>query len=111
MNAPLGPKTVSFTSASHPPMSSVVNRSFTAGRVSVALAACAVSIGRVYAVLAKMSCASFEWRYFTNSLAMSSTQCASAFLSTTTVGVLIWTVDGGSTSSSSPPAACEVATW
>ena len=28
MNAPLGPKTVSFTSASHPPMSSVVNRSF-----------------------------------------------------------------------------------
>ena len=39
---------------------------------------------------------------------MSSTQCASAFLSTTTVGVWMATVDGGMTIWSVSPLACAV---
>ena len=62
-------------------------------------------MGRSYPTLWNTSCASGVLRYFTNALAIGSTQCFSAFLSTTTVGVWMATVEGGTTIWSVPPAA------
>ena len=85
--------------------------SCSAGRSPFAAAACVGSFGRKSPTLAKMSCASCVCRYATNAVAMSVTQSAAAFLSTTTAGFWIRIVEDGYTIVSSLPAAWARSTW
>ena len=113
MNAPFGPNTVESINWSHPPRSSVVNTSRRAGwfRSAFAFAASAGWIGRKWPTDAKIDWASGVCRNWTNASAIGRTQWAAAFLSTTTVGVWIRTVEGGSISTSPFPPAAPARTW